>query len=104
MNGISIGLLALGLSGCAPYPTGLRLTPDGTGPVIVVDWDAQPLPEIPLPNDLATRPDPHSVTGLRLNISEIAPTEMEREARRKINHLTGFGIYAPFTVSFDALT
>jgi len=89
------------LSSCAEYPTGFRLTPDGTGPTIVVDWDAEPLPEIPLPNDLATRPDPTSITGLRLNISELAPTEMEREARRKINELVGFGIYAPFTVSFD---
>jgi hypothetical protein len=78
------------------------LTPEGNGPVVVVDWDATPLPEIPLPNDLATRPDPTSVTGLRLNISELAPTEMEQRARRKINELVGFGIYAPFTVSFDA--
>ena len=28
---------------------------------------------------------------------------MEQEARRKINELTGFGVYAPFTVSFDQL-
>jgi len=90
-----------GLTSCATYPAGLRLTPDGSGPEVIIDWDAEPLPEIPLPNDLATRPDPFSVTGLRLNISELAPTEMEREARRKINELSGFGIYAPFTVSFD---
>ena len=93
--------LFIHVTGCSPYPDGLRLTPDGSGPTVVIDWDAEPLPEIPLPNDLATRPDPSSVTGLRLNISEEAPTEMEREARRKINGLAGFGIYAPFTVSFD---
>jgi hypothetical protein len=90
------------LAACAPYPEGLRLTPDGDGPQIVIDWDAEPLPEIPLPNDLATRADPNSPTGLRINISEEAPTEMERRARRKINELAGFGIYAPFTVAFDA--
>ncbi len=100
MLAILTPMLFLG-TGCAPYPEGLRRTPEGTGPMVVVDWDARPLPEIPLPNDLATRPDPTSVTGLRVNISELAPTEMEREARRKINELTGFGIYAPFTVSFD---
>jgi pimeloyl-ACP methyl ester carboxylesterase len=92
--------LCIGVA-CAPYPTGIRETPEGTGPAVVIDWDAKPLPEIPLPNDLATRPDPTSLTGLRLNISELAPTEMERKARRKINELIGFGIYAPFTVSFD---
>ena len=93
--------LFINVTGCSPYLEGLRPTPDGSGPAVVIDWDAKPLPEIPLPNDLATRPDPSSVTGLRLNISEEAPTEMEREARRKINELAGFGIYAPFTVSFD---
>ena len=95
-------IILLSLTACAGYPEGLRLTPEGPGPVVIIDWDARPLPEVPLPNDLATRADPTSVTGLRLNISELAPTEMEREARRKINELPGFGIYAPFTVSFDA--
>ena len=104
MNIFKLVLFPVLLASCAPYPTGIRKTPDGDGAVVVIDWDAQPLPEIPLPNDLATRPDPSSVTGLRLNISEEAPTGMEREARRKINELVGFGIYAPFTVSFsDAL-
>lgn len=79
------------------------MTPSGDGPVVVVDWDARPLPEIPLPNDLATRPDPTSITGMRLNISELAPTNMESEARVKINELTGFGVYAPITVSFSEL-
>jgi hypothetical protein len=98
----SYPLLITWIAACAPYPEGLRATPDGSGPKVIIDWDAEPLPEIPLPNDLATRPDPTSVTGLRLNISEDAQTEMESRARRKINELVGFGIYAPFTVSFDA--
>ena len=102
MYGIRPFLIAITMTACADYPDGLRLTPDGDGPVVVIDWDARPLPEIPLPNDLATRPDPTSVTGLRINISELAPTEMEREARRKMNELVGFGIYSPFTVAFDA--
>ena len=36
---------------------------DGTGPTIIFDLDARPLPEIPFPNDLATRLDPSSPTG-----------------------------------------
>ncbi|MBX2798842.1 MAG: hypothetical protein KTR31_14295 [Myxococcales bacterium] len=87
---------------CASAPDGLRPTPDGDGPRVVVDWDAEPLPEIPFPNDLATRTDPTSVTGLRLNISEEADTHGESEARAKLNEMVGFGIYAPITVAFDA--
>jgi hypothetical protein len=87
---------------CAPGPNGLRETPEGPGPVVVMDWDALPLPEVPFPNDLATRADPSSVTGLRVNISMQATTELEARARRKIDELVGFGIYAPITVSFDA--
>jgi hypothetical protein len=80
---------------------GLRATPDGTGPRILIDWDAEPLPELPFPNDLATRPDPTSPTGLRLNFSEMAATEVERRARRKVNELPGFGIFAPISVRFE---
>ena len=68
-------------------PSGLLETPEGTGPMVHIDWDAEPLPEIPFPNDLATRPDPTSVTGLRVNISEVAPTHTEQEARQKLNEL-----------------
>jgi len=70
---------------------------------VVIDWDARPLPELPLPNDLATRPDPTSPTGLRLNISvDAATTELEARTRRKFDELTGFGIYQAITVRFDA--
>ncbi len=96
-----LSLVGLGFLGCAPAE-GLRATPDGTGPLIVVDWDAEPLPELPFPNDLATRPDPHSPTGLRLNFSTEAPTELERSARRKVNELSGFGVFTPITARFSA--
>lgn len=95
-------MLVLLLAGCGAAPEGLRETPEGDGPLVWIDWDAEPLPELPFPNDLATRPDPTSVTGLRLNISEEAPTHSEREARQKLNELVGFGTYAPITVRFDA--
>jgi hypothetical protein len=89
------------LLACAAAPEGLRATPDGDGPMVVVDWDAEPLPELPFPNDLATRTDPGSPTGLRLNISTAAATDQEHEARVKLDELSGFGIFAPITVRFD---
>ena len=97
-----IGLLcAAGLAACAPYPEGLRATPAGDGPEVRVDWDAEPLPDIPFPNDLAVRVDRTSPTGLRLNISLEATTHSESEARAKLDEMTGFGIYAPITVAFE---
>ncbi len=46
MQGAPLGsmFLATLAAGCAAAPRGLRATPDGTGPVVRVDWDAQPLP------------------------------------------------------------
>ncbi len=90
------------LLACAPPAEGLRLTPAGDGPVVRVDWDAKPLADIPFPNDLATRPDPSSPTGLRPNFPLAASTRAEAEVREKVNALSGFGIYSPITVAFDA--
>ena len=95
-------LFALLLLSCAPYPEGLKATPPGDGPVVKVDWEAEPLPEIPFPNDLATTVDRSSPTGLRLNVSMVAPTHLEQESRAKLNSLSGFGIYSPLTVAFEA--
>ncbi len=89
------------LTGCAA-PDGIRLTPPGDGPTVLVDWDAEPLPELPFPNDLATRVDQSSPTGLRVNFSQDAATATEREAREKVNEATGFGIFAPITVRFTS--
>lgn len=90
-----------GASGCVGAPEGLRETPAGTGPAIVVDFDAEPLPDIPFPNDLATRPDPTSVTGKRLNLPLTADLRVERHSREGLNRATGFGVYAPISVSFE---
>lgn len=87
---------------CAQPPAGLFETPPGDGPTVVFDFDRTPLPEIPFPNDIATRPDPTSPTGLRVNASMIASTELEHTARRRIDELSGFGVYQPITVRFDA--
>ncbi len=83
-------------------PEGLRVTPDGTGPMVTIDWDAEPLPELPFPNDMGTRIDPTSPTGLRLNVSLVADTHHQGEDRAKLDRLTGWGIFAPITVGFRA--
>jgi hypothetical protein len=91
--------------GCDPSgerPEGLGSTERSGGPRVVWDAEHRPLPEIPLPNDAATRLDPSSPTGRRLNISlEAARTRYERRTRSYFNRLDGFGAYAPVTVRFD---
>ena len=90
------------LAGCAgPRGEGIGETEAGDGPVVLWDIEATPLPEIPLPNDAATRLDPSSPTGRRINVSVEAPTENERKVRQRFNRLDGFGTYAPITVAFD---
>src|SRR5690606_31037809 len=48
---------------------------------VKMDFFHRPLPEIPLPNDIATRPDETSPTGIRINASMLAPTGWERTTR-----------------------
>jgi hypothetical protein len=71
------------------------------GPTVRFDLLHQPLPEIPFPNDLATRPDPTSVTGLRVNAALVAPTLLEDNVRALLDQLDGWGTYAPISVAFD---
>lgn len=83
-------------------PIGHHETPDGMGPTVIWDLEAEPLPEIPLPNDVATWPDPSSPTGRRINASLIAPSGMERRLRQEFDRLDGWGTFAPLTLRFDA--
>src|SRR5262245_54606147 len=98
-----VATLALFGLGCTvdEVPAGLRRTPSGNGPTVRFDLYHQPLPEIPLPNDVATWPDPTSRTGLRINASVVAPTSIEAVAREKFDTLEGWGTFAPLTVAFD---
>jgi len=89
------------VSACADAPEGLRRTPEGGGPVVIFDLDHRPLPEIPFPNDLATRADATAATGLRVNASMIAPTALEHKVRQKIDRLDGFGTQQTIWVAFD---
>ncbi len=92
------------LAGCrsAQPIEGLAPATQTGGPRIVLDLTRKPLPEMPFPNDLAARPDPGSPTGLRLNSSLAAPSQLEQRTRALLDQLDGFGTFAPITVSFDA--
>ncbi len=69
--------------------------------MVRVDFDAEPLPDIPFPNDLATTPDPNSPTGKRVNLPLTADLQIERHSREGLNRMSGFGLYAPIQVGFD---
>ncbi len=99
---IALGFAALSV-GCAAdkVPNGLRRTPPGSGPTVRFDLQHKPLPEIPMPNDAAMWPDPSSRTGMRINASLVAPTNIEADARKKFDQLEGWGTFAPITVAFD---
>src|SRR5258707_15507076 len=81
--------------------SGLKPPPAGPGATVVFDAIARPLPNIPLPNDVATFADPTSRTGRRINASLVAPTSMERIARQGFDDLEGWGTFAPITVAFQ---
>lgn len=101
-NWLAIFVVALGVA-CAgdDSPTAWRATPAGDGPKVKWDLYADNLPEIPLPNDIATWPDPTSPTGRRLNASLVVPTSLERSTREHFDELDGWGTFAPITVAFD---
>jgi hypothetical protein len=96
----------LGLVGASCLSGGERLegfgsVATGSGPQILWDLDAKPLPDIPLPNDVAMRADPSSPTGLWLNASHEAPTLFERNLRKHMSNLDGFGSFSPIWIRFD---
>ena len=80
--------------------------PEGIAPsqpadvTVKMDFFHRPLPEIPLPNDVATRFDANSATQLRLNASMLAPTDLERRVRTLIDELDGWGVFQPISIPF----
>jgi hypothetical protein len=104
MRSLRLLLLATFALACdgGGLPEGWRETPPGSGPRIRWELAAEPLPEIPLPNDVATWPDPGSPTGRRINASVVAPSGMERRLRQEFDRLDGWGTFAPITVGFEA--
>ncbi len=89
------------LAACAPEGTGLAPTPPGTGAMVKFDVFHKPLPDVPLPNDFATRFDPSSPTRRRINASMVADTRWEQATRQEIDNLDGWGTYQTIGVEFD---
>ncbi|MFP4598162.1 MAG: hypothetical protein ACLFVJ_07920 [Persicimonas sp.] len=83
-------------------PEGLRTSEQSGGPQVVFNLDDWPFPDIPFPNDVATRADPDSPTGRRINVSYFGATDAEAKVRKSINRMSGFGVYTPISVSFNA--
>jgi len=73
----------------------------GDGPVVRYDLFARPLPDVPLPNDIAGIPDADSPTGMRINASLVADTVGEAEMRALIDSLDGWGTFSNLSVAFD---
>lgn len=89
------------IAACAsPEASGLLLAPEGTGASIVFDIEERPFPNVPLPNDFASRFDAASPTKKRLNASKVASTAWERAIRDELARLDGWGTYAPMSLSF----
>lgn len=95
----AVGFLFAACSG--DRSQGLGATQPTGGPRVVYDIEKRPLPELPLPTDTATRLDPSSPTGRRINVSLLADTHFEATLRRDFDKLDGFGVFTPITVAFD---
>lgn len=67
---------------------------------VKMDFFHKPLPEIAMPNDIATVVDQTSATGRRINASMVAPTGFERRTRELADKLDGWGIFQPITIPF----
>ena len=99
---LSGALLLCLVLGCVAPPEGLMAAQEGPGPKVSFDVFHRPLPEIPLPNDFATRFDGLSPTKRTLNASiEVAPTRWEKATRAELDKVSGWGTLAPITASFS---
>lgn len=85
--------------GCSDEPEGIARAQQADT-VVKMDFFHRPLPEIALPNDIATRYDPNSATLRRINASMIAPTGFEVRVRELIDQLDGWGQIQPITIPF----
>jgi len=102
---LTLSLLASGCIGgdsAGEQDTGFPAAPPGTGPRVLFDPLARPIPEIPFPNDVATVMDTGKPTGRKLNVRMNAPTRLESGIRDRIDRLDGFGNYSPITVRFSS--
>lgn len=110
-HGLTIPLLAAygllltisceSITGSGEGLNGLAKARDGSGVKIAWEPLAKPDARIPFPNNVLTRSDLDSPTGLRLNLPLDATTELENSIRRGLNELDGFGTYSFIRVPFE---
>ena len=96
MAALAVGALAMG---CSPEPEGL-MEAQPAKVTVKMDLFHKPLPEITLPNDLATRYDITSPTERRINASMVAPTGFEARLRELVDTLDGWGVMQAITIPF----
>lgn len=90
------------LSGCmSSLPFEPWLEGDQGGPHVSYQPLTKPFPTAPLPNNSATRYDPDSITGRRINVSKEASTSHTRGVRQALNELDGFGVFSALSIPFD---
>lgn len=97
---LTFAFLVLGAGCMQPEAVGLART-EGSGAQVRFDIYHLPLPEIPLPNDFATRFDATAATQKRVNASMMASTNWERATRETLDQLDGWGTYQSITVGFQ---
>lgn len=96
----TLALILASLSACSDPPEGLALAPSA-GTTVKMDFFSKPLPDIALPNDIATRHDPTSPTGRRVNASMVTPTAFESRTRELLDRLDGWGVMQPISIPFS---
>ncbi len=99
LRALAMAVLGALLAACGTSPEGIAES-KSAATTVRMDFFHRPLPEIPLPNDIATRYDESSATGRRINASMIAPTELERQVRGLLDELDGWGVFQPITIPF----
>src|SRR5262245_21212522 len=88
---LALGMCLLGAlaTGCSNSSSEGVADSQPAATTVKLDFFHKPLPDIPLPNDIATIVDSTSATGRRINASMIAPTGFERRVRDLADHLDG---------------
>lgn len=99
-NVIALVALALAAQACISDPPELLGEAPRANTTVKFDFLHKPLPDIPLPNDIATRYDPTSATLRRVNASMVAHTQFESRLRTLIDQLDGWGVNQPITIPF----
>ena len=97
---LAVALLVLLAPGCLSSSPDPVASSQPAATTVKVDFFHLPLPEMPLPNDLATVYDASSPTLRRINASMIAKTGFERLTRERLDELDGWSVFGPITIPF----